>query len=70
MRFTLVAVSAAAAFALTFAGCSEPVPQSPDGAFFIATSQPDQTVCMHVGHTTQVGAVDSTQRTTVVEKAS
>ncbi|MFT3768132.1 MAG: hypothetical protein QM820_21995 [Minicystis sp.] len=64
MRFTLVAVSAVAL--ATLAGCSEPVPQSADGAFFIATSQPDPSVCIHVGHTTQVGTVDSTQRTTVV----
>ena len=64
MRFTLVAVSAAALATIT--GCSEPVPQSPDGAFFISTTQDDPLKCKITGHTAQVGSVDPSAINTTV----
>lgn len=66
MRFTLVAVSAAAL--ATFWGCSEPVPQSADGAFFFATTQTDPLTCKIAGHTAAVGSVDpSAIKTTITD---
>jgi hypothetical protein len=65
MRFAALVVLSAAAF-LTFAGCGESVPQSADGAFFVATIQPDPLKCQISGHTAQVGAVDATERKTVI----
>jgi len=71
MRLAHVVASAAtlttlAVFSGCFSGCSEPIPQTAGGAFFLATTQPDPIACKHVGHTTQVGVVDSTQRGSVV----
>ena len=57
MRFALAALSAAAL--ATLAGCSDPVPQTPDGAFILTTTQPDPLQCLISGHTAQVGSVDS-----------
>ncbi|APR86153.1 Hypothetical protein A7982_11502 [Minicystis rosea] len=68
MRFAHAAAAVAVtavAFAMS-AGCSEPVPVSADGAFFLATIQDDPLKCSHAGHTVQVGAVDSVQKTTVI----
>lgn len=64
MRFALVAFSAAAL--ATLAGCSDPVPQSADGAFWVATTQANPLECQIAGFTAQVGAIDATERTTVV----
>lgn len=65
MRFAVLVVLSAAAF-LTFAGCGESVPQSADGAFWLTTTQPDPLACTIAGHTVQVGAVDATERKTVI----
>lgn len=64
MRFTLVALSAAA-FVL-HAGCSEPVPQTPDGAFYFATTQPSAATCVVAGHVAQVGAVSQNEKKSVI----
>lgn len=64
MRFAVLAFSAAAL--ATLAGCSDPVPQVADGAFWLATIQSDPLACKHAGHTAQVGAVDSLERKTVI----
>jgi hypothetical protein len=66
MRFVLAAVSVAAALATLAAGCSEPVPPSPDGAFYLATTQDDPLACHVAGHADQVGTIDSTERSNVV----
>ena len=64
MRFALLVFSAAAL--ATLAGCSDPVPQSADGAFWLATLQDDPLECKIGGQTAQVGAIDSTERKTVI----
>jgi hypothetical protein len=58
MRFILAALSVAALASL--AGCSEPIPMSPDGAFLIHTQQDDPQTCLIMGNTAQCGAVDET----------
>jgi hypothetical protein len=67
MRFAHAAAAAATVATLAlFAGCSEPVPQTPDGAFWLTTIQPDAIACHIAGHTDQVGTVDSKQHSPVV----
>ena len=62
MRFTLV-FSAVALASLT--SCSDPIPQTPDGAFYLALVSPGGQ-CMINGHTAQVGGIDAANRNTVV----
>lgn len=64
MRFTMLAVSAFAL--LTYAGCSEPVPQTPDGAFYVATVNNDPSMCKITGNTAQVGKVDQNEKNAVI----
>lgn len=64
MRFALVLFSAAGLVVL--ASCSDPVPQTPDGAFFAAMITDDPLKCTINGFTAQVGAVDGQNRNTVV----
>jgi len=71
MRFAFVTFSAAGLGLAMLAGgllasCSDPVPQTPDGAFFTAMINDDPSKCMIVGFTAQVGAVDGQNRNTVV----
>lgn len=66
MRFALAVSTVAAVGFLMSAGCSEPVPVSADGAFFIATIQDNPLACHIAGHTVQVGAVDATSKGTVI----
>jgi hypothetical protein len=68
MRFALI-LSSAAVCALAgglLASCSDPVPQTPDGAFFAAMITDDPLKCTINGFTAQVGAVDGQNRNTVV----
>ena len=64
MRFALAVLSVTAF--VTFASCSEPVPQSPDGAFWLNTSQPDATTCKIVGQVAQVGQIDAQEKPTTI----
>ena len=64
MRFTMVAVSAFVF--LTYAGCSEPVPQTPDGAFYVTTVNNDPSKCTIVGNSMQLGKVDQNEKNTVI----
>lgn len=72
MRFTLVLVLALlpAATLTTLAGCSDPIPQTPAGAFFLALINDDPSKCMITGHTAQVGGVDAQNRNMVVTDGS
>lgn len=65
MRFTLAAL--ALTTSVLVASCSEPVPQSPDGAFYLNHSQPDASVCAVFNHTIQIGSVANTERTTITD---
>jgi hypothetical protein len=62
----LVLAAAATAALATLAGCSEPVPQTPDGAFFVQMIQDDPSQCMIAGNTAQEGVIDNAMRGTVV----
>lgn len=65
MRFALLAFSAAAL--ATLSGCSDPVPQVADGAFWLSTVQNDPTECGIAGNISQVGAVDASAKKTVIK---
>jgi len=65
MRFVLAAFSVAAV-AVIASSCSEAVPASADGAYFLTTIQNDPQACMIAGHTVQVGAIDAQEKKTVL----
>lgn len=65
MRFTLAALSVVA-LPMLAAACSEPVPQTPDGAFFFQTIQDDPLKCQIAGQKAAVGIVDQNQKNTVI----
>jgi hypothetical protein len=64
MRLVAAALSTIALAAVTY-GCSDPVPQSPDGAWFVSTSQLDATKCHMAQHNSTFGQVDDAHRIAV-----
>lgn len=65
MRFALAALSIVA-LPLLAAACSEPVPQTPDGAFYFQMVQDDPIKCSIAGNKAAVGLVDATNKNTVI----
>lgn len=64
IRNSLPLVVLGAFGALGALGCSDPVPPTPDGAYRVNFT--GKSGCNIMGHTTQIGDVTDTQRTTVV----
>jgi hypothetical protein len=64
MRLAVLALSAAALAAFA-AGCSDPVPQTPDGAWIVSTIQDDPTMCHIAAHNDEVGQLNDAQKIAV-----
>lgn len=64
MRLAVLTLTTALAAAL-FNGCADPVPQVPDGAWFVSTIQDDPTACHIAAHNDQVGDVNASERLAV-----
>jgi hypothetical protein len=67
MRLTLAALALSTSALVP--ACSEPVPQSPDAAYYLNHSQHDGSACSIFDFTIQVGSVNNTERTTVTDGA-
>lgn len=64
MRFAHLAVPA---FALaTLAGCSDPVPPTPQGAWSVAMVNPDPLECLITSHNADVGSISVDKRDIIV----
>ncbi len=63
MRFFAFALVAAAIPVLA-AGCSDPVPETADAAWYVSTTQ--TSTCKIAGHQTSLGEVNATQKISVV----
>jgi hypothetical protein len=69
MRFArfIFAVLTPVAIASTSAGCSDPVPPTPQGAWKVNFSQtPNAAKCRVMGHSANIGGISETARTAVI----
>jgi hypothetical protein len=65
MRLAFLSLATALAAPLAI-GCSDPVPQTPDGAWIVTTIQDDPTACHIAGHNDEVGQLNASDKLMVV----